>query len=89
MERLRTKVEEEIARRERKLRARITNDRIKSIATILQGVVLVLVGVGALRFVLDPAAPDVSRSQLLLTGGFAVAIEAFVLYILGQQKPKD
>ena len=67
----------------------MTNDRIKSIAAILQGVVLILVGIGALRIVLDPAAPDVSWRQLLLTAGFAVAIEAFVLYILGRQRPED
>ena len=89
MESLPTRTEEEIARRERKLAARVWNDRVKSLATIGQGVVLILLGIGGFRFFLDPSAPEVSYGQLIATGLLAVAIEVGVLYILGQQKPEE
>ena len=76
-------------RGQRKLRAKVWNDRIKSIAAIGQGIALVLVGVGILRFALDPVAPDVGRGQVLLTFIGAVAMEALVLYILGKQRSED
>ena len=76
-------------RRARKLAARIRNDRLKSLAAIGQGTVLVLIGVGALRFLLDPAAPDIGLGQISLTMLGAIALELAVLYILGMQRPED
>lgn len=89
MESLPTEAEDAAARRERKLRARVWNDRVKSIAAVFQGLVLILLGVGGLRFVLDPAAPTVTLGQLALTVLIAFALEGFVLYILGRQLPED
>ena len=89
MEDLPTRTAEEIARRERKLAARVWNDRIKSLAAIGQGVVLILLGVGGLRFLLDPAAPEVSYPQLFATASVALVVELAVLYILGRQRPEE
>ena len=89
MEDLPTKAAEEIARRERKLAARVWNDRVKSLAAVAQGTVLILIGVGMLRFFLDPGAPEVSGVQIGGTFGAALALEALVLYMLGLQRPED
>ena len=73
----------------RKWAARIWNDRLKAVTAVLQGVVLILVGVGLLRFFLDPGAPDVGLSQLSLVMLAVVALAALIVYLLGRQRPED
>ena len=77
------------AAREDRRRRKVFNERLKLVVNFAHAVALAVLGVGVLRFVLDPGAAPVELGRLVLTGLAALAIEVLALYLLGRLKPED
>ena len=50
---------------------------------------LAVLGVGVLRFALDPAAAPVGPSRLALVIAASLAVEGAAIYFLGYLRPED
>ena len=64
------------------------NDRIKLVADILKGTVLLLLGLGVFRTALDPGA-ETGHVQTVLVLSAASLLFGLVWLVLGLQRPKE
>ena len=81
--------DDEAAAREDRRRRKVFNERLKLVVNFTHAVALAVLGVGVLRFVLDPRAVPLELGRLLLSGLATLAIEVVALYLLGRLKPED
>ena len=81
--------DDEATAREDRRRRKVFNERLKLVVNFAHAVALAVLGVGVLRFALDPGAASLELSRLVLTGLAALAIEVVALYLLGRLKPED
>ena len=69
--------------------AKIHNDRMKFVASICQASVIGLIGLGVLRFALDPEAPSISAVQIVLTIAIGIGLASAAWVVLGLQRPEE
>lgn len=81
--------EKDEERSRRKHANKIYNDRIKLIADVLKGVLLLTLGLGFFRFVFDPESGGVSVVQSVLVLSGVALLFGLVWLVLELQRPEE